>query len=143
MSMAATPRLSIGSLTRFVSEQFATYQFLRFLVVGGLNTLVGYALFCFALLIMPTSFVALCVSTALGIAFNFISTGSIVFGSRDPRRILRFCSVYGVVFAYNALGLAFFEAGSVPPALAGLLLMPGAVAISYVLNRTFVFGDAP
>ncbi len=130
----------LGDLSERIREIFATHRFLRFLVVGGLNTAVGYGLFCFALILMPTTFAALCVSTALAIAFNFFSTGTIVFGSRDPRRILRFCSVYGVVFAYNALGLSSFEAAGVAPTVAGLLLLPGAVAISYVLNRSFVFG---
>ena len=140
MRSAVVERATAKGLYDRARETFAAHRFLRFLVVGGLNTAVGYALFYLALLVMPTTFGALCVSTIVAIAFNFVSTGTVVFGSRDPRRIARFCGVYAVVFAYNAIGLASFEAAGVPPALAGLLLLPGAVAISYGLNRSFVFG---
>ena len=143
MRLSVVERPTAKSLYDRAREIFAAHRFLRFLVVGGLNTAVGYALFYLALLVIPTTFSALCVSTIVAIAFNFVSTGTMVFGSRDPRRIARFCGVYAVVFAYNAIGLAYLEATSIAPALAGLLLLPGAVAISYGLNRTFVFGHRP
>ena len=126
-----------------IGDALARWRFLRFLVVGGLNTAVGYGLFCAALLLLPTTFLALCASTFLAIAFNFLSTGILVFGSRDNRRIIRFYGVYAVIFAFNAIGLASFEHIGIGPRVGGLLLLPGAVAISYVLNRRFVFHPPP
>ena len=120
-------------------EKVIGVRFLRFLIVGGFNTAVGYGLFCIALAIFPTTFIALCVSTLVAVLFNFFSTGTLVFGSRDLRRILRFYSVYGVVFVYNAAGLAMLERLGVTPQIGGLILLPGAVLMSYFLNRQFVF----
>lgn len=120
-------------------ERLVDIRFLRFLVVGGLNTAVGYALFCIALAILPTTFVALCASTLLAILFNFFTTGTFVFGSRNPRRIARFYGVYGIVFVYNSVGLAILERLGVMPQIGGLLLLPGAVIMSYLLNRQLVF----
>lgn len=122
-------------------ERLAGVRFLRFLVVGGFNTAAGYALFCIALAIFPTTFVALCVSTLLAILLNFFTTGALVFGSRDPRRIFRFYGVYGLVFVYNAIGLAILEHLGVIPQIGGLVLLPGAIIASYLLNRQFVFTD--
>ena len=122
-------------------ERLAGIRFLRFLVVGGFNTAVGYVLFCVALAIFPTTFIALCVSTLLAIFFNFFTTGTFVFGSRDPGRIVRFYGVYGIVFAYNAVGLAILERLGIVPQIGALVLLPGAVIMSYLLNRQLVFAE--
>lgn len=114
-------------------------RFVRFVLVGGLNTAFGYGLFVVALAILPTAFAALCTSTVLGVLFNFVTTGSYVFNSIDPRRLLSFALVYGLVFAYNAIGLAAFQLLSVGPRVAALMLLPGAVAISYLCNSRYTF----
>lgn len=115
------------------------HRFLRFLVVGGLNTAFGYGLFLLCLFIFPTTMIALTASTVLSVLFNFCTTGKIVFGSRDPSRLILFFGVYAIVFVYNALGLAVLESAGVAAWLGGLVLLPGAVALGYVLNARFVF----
>ena len=133
----------------FLTEGFSAlcgllraHRFLRFLVVGALNTAVGYGLFLAALAIMPTPFSALVLSTVLAILFNFRTTGGLVFGVRDPRLLWRFFGVYAIVFMYNAAGLAALQQTGLRPWLIGLLLLPGGVAVSYLLNRGFVFRSA-
>ena len=137
-----SPSRALVQGIEFVRRLLATHRFLRFLIVGGLNTLVGYGLFYLSLAIMPTTFTALCVSTVLAVLFNFMTTGSYVFGSRDPRLLLRFYSVYAVIFVYNAVGLATLERLGVGPRAGALVLLPGAVAASYLLNRRYVFALA-
>jgi putative flippase GtrA len=114
-------------------------RFLRFILVGGVNTAVGYSLFLVALAIMPTTLAALVAANILAILFNFVTTGSLVFGARDPRLLPRFFGVYAVAFVYNAIGLAAFENMGIPPWLGGLVLLPGSVALSYLLHQRFVF----
>ncbi len=126
------PRL----LPRIVRE----HRFSRFILVGGVNTAVGYCLFLAALATMPTTFTALVAAYILAILFNFMSTGTLVFGVRDARRLPRFLAVYGLVFAYNAVGLDLLETIGIRPWLGGLMLQPGAIVMSYLLNRRFVFG---
>ena len=130
----------LGRVAHFVRRRLDERRFLRFLLVGGVNTAFGYALFVVALALLPTTFAALAASTILAILFNFITTGSYVFRSRDPRRLPGFCLVYGLVFTYNAIGLAGLERAAIPPRVGGLLLLPGAVALSYLLNRRYTFG---
>ena len=131
-----------GSHEARVRALLRQHRLLRFLLVGILNTAVGYLLFLAALAVMPGTTTALLASTILAILFNFISTGSYVFGSTDPVRLWRFLAVYGLVFAYNAVALAALERIGIAPAVGGLLALPGAVAIAYVLNRAFVFEGA-
>jgi putative flippase GtrA len=128
------------SALRLVGRLLREHRVLRFLLVGGVNTAVGYGLFVAALALLPSTFAALCVSTVLAVLFNFVTTGSYVFHARDPRRLLTFCLVYGLVFAYNAAGLALLQRLAVDPRVAALLLLPGAVAFSYLLNSRFTFG---
>ena len=101
------------------------HRFARFLVVGALNSAVGYGLFLIALAIMPSTFIALCASTMTAVLFNFFTTGGLVFGSRDPRRVLRFYGVYAIVFAYNAIGLAALEHAGLDPRWGAIVLLPG------------------
>lgn len=130
----------VAGLSTIVRRLLAEHRFLRFLLIGGINTVFGYGLFYLALAVMPTTFGALSVSTGLAILFNFMTTGSYVFGSRDPRRLMRFYGVYIVAFVYNALGLALLERLAIGPRVGAILLLPGAVVLSYLLNRRYVFG---
>jgi len=116
--------------------------FARFLAVGVLNTAFGYGVYYLLLRASGHAIFALTLGTIIGVLFNFLSTGGIVFRSRDPRLVWRFVLVYVVVYLYNAIGLATLESRGVDPAIGGLVLIPGAVAISWLLNSRFVFGRA-
>lgn len=123
-----------------VASILCQHRFTRFILVGGLNTAVGYSLFLVALAIMPTTLSALFVANILAILFNFMTTGSLVFGARNSRLLPRFFGVYGVMFVYNSIGLTLLEGMGVRACLGALVLLPSAVVISYLLNQRFVFG---
>ncbi len=117
-------------------------QPLRFLVVGVVNTIVGYGIY-FALLrggLGPTA--ALGAATVFGVAFNFVTTGRLVFSNADATRLWRFVLVYALVFVVNAAALEAAVRGGHDPALAQALLLPPCVALSYLLNRALVFAPA-
>jgi putative flippase GtrA len=117
------------------------HRFSRFILVGGLNTAVGYSLFLVALAIMPTTFTALVLANILAILLNFMTTGSLVLGVSEPRLLPRFFGVYGAVFVYNLIGLTLLEGMCARPWRGGLLILPTAVVMSYLLDQRFVFGD--
>lgn len=119
----------------------ATARVSRFLAVGLLNTAFGYALFYAALRLTSHPIAAAAISTTLGALFNFMSIGTIVFGSSDRRLLKRFIAVYGLVFLANSAGLLVLERCGSAPALAQALLLPALAALSYRLNRDFVFAD--
>ena len=112
----------------------------RFLVVGVVNTAFGYAVLLAALALVRNLTAALAITTVLGVLFNFVSTGRLVFRSTSPGRLWRFACVYGLIFVYNDVVLHALERVGVAPRFGGLIALPGAVAISYLLNRSFVFG---
>lgn len=120
--------------------RLAQNRFIRFLAVGMLNTLFGYA--CFAALIYAGLHYALALlaATILGVAFNFKTIGALVFGSRANHLIYRFVACYGVIYGVNTILLAAFHAGGIHSPLIGqaVLVLPMAI-LSYTLNRRYVF----
>jgi len=132
---------SARAASRFAGAARAllNWRFGRFLVTGAVNTAFGYGVFYLMLRLVVEPILALTLATIIGVLFNFVSYGRVVFDQSDPRLIWRFALVYVVAYAYNAAGLLALGAAGVAPAIAGLLLLPGAVAISWTLNRRFVF----
>ena len=126
---------ALGLATRLLQ-----IRFLRFLLAGGVNTAFGYGLFYALLLLSGSAMFALTLGTILAVLFNFLTTGAFVFRTMERHRLWRFFAVYGVVYIYNAIGLTTLQAFGMAPALAGLVLLPGAVVLAYLLNRSLVFG---
>ena len=135
--MPAAPTLTTRA--QLAAKRCLEVRFLRFLVVGGFNTAFGYGLFYALLRLSGSAMFALTLGTIVGVLFNFMTMGSLVFRNMERHRLLRFFGVYVVVYLYNAAGLTILQAMGVDAALAGLLLLPGGVLLSYALNRSFVF----
>ncbi len=132
MSGAESPR-------RRLSVLLARGGFPRFALVGVLNTLVGYAIFCAALQATGHAASAAAASTALGVIFNFRSIGWLVFGSSDLRLLGRFVLLYVLLFSLNVGALRLAQGLGVGPALAQAALIAPLACLSFLLNRSFVF----
>ena len=120
-------------------QGLARNRFMRFLAVGVLNTVFGYA--CFAALLWAGLHysLALLVATVAGVLFNFRTIGGFVFGSSHPRLLGRFIAVYGVVYGANVAGLALLQRAGIGALEAQALLVLPAAVVSFLLNRRFVF----
>jgi putative flippase GtrA len=114
-------------------------RLLRFLLVGALNTVVGYGLYLLGLWVGLHYSAAIALATVLGALFNFKSTGTLVFRSRDNSLLLRFLGVYGVVYLTNVLGVGFLVRMGVAEWLGGLLLLLPLALLSFFLNSRYVF----
>ena len=114
-------------------------RFVRFLLVGVLNALVGYGLFALFILLGAASGIALAGASMLGILFNFGSTGRLVFGSGDARLLPRFIAVYGLLFVINWVALWSLEQAGLSPLLAQLLLVGPVAVATFLLMRSLVF----
>lgn len=115
--------------------------FVRFLGVGVLNTVIGYALFAAFVLAQAPTLVAVAASTALGALFNFGSIGVLVFASKDVTLLPRFLAVYVAQCAVNALLLAGLAQLGLGPLMAQLLLLPLLASGTYLAMRYWVFPD--
>ncbi len=117
-------------------------SFIRFLFVGGLNTLFGYSVFALFILLGLHYALAALIGTILGILFNFKTTGTIVFKSDDNRLIVRFFGVYGFMYMVNVGVLKLFrELGVHVLITAAVATLPMAM-ISFLLMRRFVFRES-
>ena len=120
----------------------ADSPFVRFLVVGVLNTAFGYALF--ALLVWAGLWypAAAAASKIGGIVFNFNTTGRLVFGNRDRTLFWRFLAVYGVTYVASVglmrLGLVL----GVPVLWTGAAIALPMAGVAFLLQKSFVFRSA-
>lgn len=114
--------------------------FLRFLVVGGLNTAFGYSVFAAFILLGIHYAVAAFLGTVLGILFNFKTTGTLVFHSHDNGLIARFFAVYGVTYVIGVLLLKIFKALGVHVLVTAAVTLLPMAALSFLLMRRLVFG---
>jgi putative flippase GtrA len=115
--------------------------FARFIVVGALNSAVGYGLFAILVLVGMVPEAALLVATIVGVIFNFATTGHFVFANRDPRLVLRFVAVYAIIYVVNALALRYLTYMGMSPLLAQLLLVPTAAVVAFFALRSLVFKE--
>ncbi|WP_425104022.1 GtrA family protein [Ancylobacter sp.] len=130
-------------LTSDPTRQARLAQFVRFVLVGGLNTLVGYSLFAGLYLMSGDHRLALLVATILGVLFNFVTTGRLVFGNRRWGRLPLFVGIYALSFALNLGALELLAAAGVAPLLGQLLVLPAVVVLSFLGNRLVVFRGGP
>ena len=129
-----------GQIGKFFLR-FWRVRFLRFLLVGGLNTAFGYGVFALFILLGIHYAIAAFLGTVLAILFNFKTTGTLVFRSHDNTLVARFFAVYGMTYVIGVLLLKAFKALGVHVLVtAAVTLLPMAV-LSFLLMRRFVFGQ--
>lgn len=132
--------MNVDRLAMLFPEKFRpSGRFIRFLLVGGLNTAFGYGVFVTCLWLGMHYALAGAISTVMGVLFNFKSTGNLVFRSKGNRRLPRFIAVYAIIYLVNVLALGVMLQFGIPEWLGGLILLLPSAILSYVLNRHFVF----
>lgn len=114
-------------------------KFIRFLFVGGLNTAFGVGVYCLAIFIGLPYFVATLLSNVLGVLFNFVTTGNIVFENGDPRLIFRFVICYIVVYFVNTAIVHFLIFSGLNDYWAGILATIPTALFSFFALKTFVY----
>ena len=94
-------------------------QFVKFLVVGILNTAVGYGIFALLVWMKFGPSISLFLATVLGVLFNYLTTGRLVFSARGLGRLPFFVAVYGFTFlsqpmesALSLIGRIFTHVGA-------------------------------
>ena len=111
--------------------------FLRFGVVGLLNTAFGYVVFVILLTVGVWSSVALTAAALAGMAFNFQTSRHLVFRSRGDGA--RFVALYGSIIFANWVALRALRSAGVDELLGQALLSAPIAVFSFVIQRSFVF----
>lgn len=115
-------------------------DFLRFLIIGTINTGFAYGLYALFIFMGLHYTLAVLCSTVIGIFFSFKTFGKWVFFNADNGRIFRFFAVYGVCYLVN-IGLlkALTSCGVSNLYAAGLISSFLVAMCSFFLNKYFVF----
>ena len=116
------------------------FQFVRFLLVGGLNTAFSYANYA-ALLYMGVPYAAANLGALLlGMAFSFRTQGRLVFRNSDRRLIFRFAACWGLIWVLNIALIALLIRVGLNAYWAGAVAMLPIAVASYFVQRVVVFG---
>lgn len=116
--------------------------FVRFLVVGALNSTFGYGVFVALVKCGLHYSAALLLATVIGVLFNYKTTGRLVFRSRVKGLLLRFVGVYALVYAVNVASMKLLLVAGVGTLVSGAALLLPMAALSYILNKNLVFYHA-
>jgi putative flippase GtrA len=111
----------------------------RFIAVGLLNTLFGYAIYALFLFFSFPLWLTLLVSIIAGFTFNFLTYGGLVFKDLSRQNLPRFLLFYLAFAVVNYTALKLLEASGVKPILGQAMLLPLLAAICYAGLRLFVF----
>jgi putative flippase GtrA len=114
-------------------------QLLRFLVVGGINTLFGYGVFALFILLHMHYVLAALLAQICGVLFNFKTYGALVFKNKNNRLILRFIGVYLVTYLLTIGLIKIFNNYGINNLIAGAIILLPVSLIGFLLNRRFVF----
>ena len=114
-------------------------QIARFIVVGIVNTIVGYSLYALFLFLGFDYVYALGIATVLGVLFNFQTIGKLVFKHNNNKLIFKFVLVYIVVFFVNLILIKCLVWFGLNEYIGGAIAIIPASALSFILNKFFVF----
>lgn len=115
-------------------------KFIKFILVGIINTIFGYSLFALFVFLNIHYSLSVLLSTILGVLFNFKTIGKLVFDSSDNSLIVRFVMVYIIIYVLNITGLWIFEVnGYENMYINGFVLLAPLAIVSFVFNKRYVF----
>ena len=120
-----------------------TNQIRRFIITGGINTAFSYIMYVVAVLFLHmTYYWAVTFSWCLGVTFSYLMFRTFVFtsGDRSWQTFKKFLPIYVVLLIFNEIALfALVHFMDWNKLIAQAILLPTIAALSFVLNRLFVF----
>ena len=125
----------------FIKKIFS-YQPIRFLFVGGLNTIVGYGVYALLIYIGVNYLVANTISTVIGIVHSYLWNRFFTFKSKNKalKEITKFISVYAVSYLIGMCTLFIFKDKlNISAYIAGLINLVITTLISYFGHKYYSF----
>lgn len=114
---------------------------IRYLLIGVINTAVGYSMFALLTYVGLHYAVAVLLSTIIGIFFNFKTFGLFVFGQSNWRLIWRFIAVYGFLYIINVCCIFILMMYVDSVYVASAITLVFITSLGFVLNRSFVYAN--
>ncbi|MBV5330122.1 MAG: GtrA family protein [Chlorobium sp.] len=116
-------------------------RIIKFLSVGLLNTVFGYAVYASLIFVGVPYLTALFVATVTGVIFNYFSFGRMVFTGHGGWFVFgKFVVAYGVVYAANAALLRVLTKDFIfSPYVGQVICIPLCVLLSWSLMNYLVY----
>ncbi|OGT08830.1 MAG: hypothetical protein A2X78_02965 [Gammaproteobacteria bacterium GWE2_37_16] len=126
--------------TNFFLEHFIRdKRFCRFILVGILNTIIGYSIYAVFIWLNFHYVWAALFSTVIGTVFNFMTTGRLVFKNSQNHLFLKFVLVYALIYVLNITVIKVVTSFYGNQYFGGAVALFIAVPITFLLNKNFVF----
>ena len=125
-------------------KKIFSYQPIRFLFVGGLNTLVGYGVYALLVYLGVNYLIANTVSTVVGVIHSYLWNRFFTFKSKNKalKEITKFVSVYIVSYLIGMFTLFIFKDKlNISPYIAGLINLVITTLISYFGHKYISFRE--
>jgi len=123
-------------------DRIVENRFIRFLVVGVVNSLVGFSAFTVIFLFSGSAWIAIAGGNACGIAFNFLSTGGVVFRDLSLNNIPRFIACSLLLLVLNVCLMNWLSPLIGSRIGTQALLTPPLAGVSYFVMAKLVFRHA-
>lgn len=120
-------------------KQLLNYQFIRFLLVGFVNTIFGYLVYAFFIYLGFYFTLASLFTNIIGVLFNFQTYGRLVFYNFKYKFLYRFILIYIGVYIVHITGIDFFRHLGLNDYISGMTVIPLIAVTSYLGNRHLVF----
>lgn len=123
-----------------MSQAFIVPKVIRFLLVGGLNTLVGFLVFSLAIYLSNGNVgLSLATNIGVGIFFNYLSYGIAVFKSLGKKQFAKFVLAYAFLYFINYIALRIMLDQQMNVYVAQFINLFYLAPISYVVFNKLVF----
>ena len=110
-------------------------QFIVFLCVGIMNTVFGYAIFAFFIFLKAPYYLAFLFAALLGLVFNFITTGRIVFKNKSFKIIYKFVFVSVIMYFLHIFLIKIINLQINNFYISGLMTMSLTALIAFYFNK--------
>lgn len=115
------------------------HQLVRFIVVGAFNTALCYGVYALLLVAGLPFWAANLGAVAFGVCWSYFALGRLVFGNKDSSRLGHFILGWAAVYGVQTGLIALIMRTGIGPTLAGLIVLPGATAASFLIQKLLVF----
>ena len=126
---------------KFFNRELPDPQIIKFLGVGVLNTVFGYAFYAMLIFVNVPYLIALLAATVVGVIFNYFSFGRIVFHGYGGWFVFgKFVIAYAVIYGANAALLRALTIDFLlSPYVGQIICIPLSVLLSWLLMTYWVY----
>ena len=130
----------MANRSKQIAHRLLSFEFIRFVLVGCLNTAFGFGIYCLMIWLGLSYWWATLVSNVLGVLFNFKTIGILVFKNPDNKLFWRFVSCYVLAYGLNVSIIFLFKHfAGLNDYWSGLIATVFVALFSFFYQKLFVF----